>query len=678
MSAHAGRCTIATAIRLLIVALITVASSTSSIAQQIVYFAPTGSMSIARQSAATALLDDGRVLIVGHDGSWPAELYDPASGQFVPTGAPNEPRSDAAAVRLSDGRVLVVGGWNAAGAVATAELYDPVSGAFTPAGSMVVARARPAAARLPDGRVLIAGGYGGAPHSSVELYDPATGEFVATGSMASARLGTATLLPDGTVLVVAGNSAEVYDPVLGGFRAAGDLNFARRGHAATLLADGRVLVTGGVDHEQKPIADAEVFDRAAGVFRLAGRMLNARADHAAVPLPDGAVLALGGRDAVGVLSSTEVYDPTHATFTAAAALTEPRSAPIATTLPDGGILVAGGRGTNSEALATAERYRRGDQREETSTVLTSSMSASTYGQPVSYLARVRSDSEDPSGVVQFFDGNMVLGEAPLDDDGRALLTISNTPAGTQYITAVYPGSAEFKPSASPAFQQTVARAAATSSLTLTPIQRQYSDRVTFTATVLPPNAAQSVTFKMGTVVLGTAPVVAGNALLDMALSTNTPPGSRIITAVFNQDVPNYTISNVSRSISIVREDARVTLHSYGATVYTACQTCNTATVLLRATVQDISATAEANGDVSPGDIRNATLTFVNRATYAPIATVPVRLIDPNNMTIGEAVYEWNVDLGGASSRSFKVGYVVGNYYTRSTYEYVTVTVSKPK
>jgi hypothetical protein len=56
----------------------------------------------------------------------------------------------------------------------------------------------------------------------------------------------------------------------------------------------------------------------------------------------------------------------------------------------------------------------------------------------------------------------------------------------------------------------------------------------------------------------------------------------------------------------------------------------------------------------------------------------VRLLNESDATVGEAVYEWTVNLGTASSKTFKIGYTVGNFYTRSTYEYVTVTVSKPK
>ena len=73
---------------------------------------------------------------------------------------------------------------------------------------------------------------------------------------------TATLLPDGTVLIagrgwfVSGNgeafystvnSAELYDPVTGTFSNTGNMATDRDwgGHTATLLNDGRVLIAGG-------------------------------------------------------------------------------------------------------------------------------------------------------------------------------------------------------------------------------------------------------------------------------------------------------------------------------------------------------------------------------------------------------------------------------------------------
>jgi len=75
--------------------------------------------------------------------------------------------------------------------------------------------------------------------------------------MAAARQQhTATLLNDGTVLVVGGYSAsssveraaEVFDPTTGSFSGTGSLVTPRAAHTATLLNDGTVLVTGGTDN----------------------------------------------------------------------------------------------------------------------------------------------------------------------------------------------------------------------------------------------------------------------------------------------------------------------------------------------------------------------------------------------------------------------------------------------
>src|SRR5881275_1164234 len=77
--------------------------------------------------------------------------------------------------------------------------------------------------------------------------------FANAGPMATGRQhSTATLLPDGKVLVAGGynngvylTSAEVYDPATGGWKATGSLGTARSAHIATLLANGKVLVAGG-------------------------------------------------------------------------------------------------------------------------------------------------------------------------------------------------------------------------------------------------------------------------------------------------------------------------------------------------------------------------------------------------------------------------------------------------
>ena len=271
--------------------------------------------------ASMALLRDGRVLIVrgsadgGDDPS--ATIYDPIADRFDEIGAPLVARDWPFLVTLADGRVLVGGGSrDPETALATAELFDPATGTFSPAGSM----ARPrtfgvSATLLPDARVLVVGG-GPDVGTSAELFDPATGMFTPTGPMTVGRGGfhSATLLTDGRVLLAGGfvpfpadsksvadptATAEVYDPATATFSAVGPMAAPRYGHAASLLADGTVLIAGGghdIEPEGTPVAasDAEIFDPATGAFRATGSLHRPRLMPAIVSTDDR-VLVLGHR-----------------------------------------------------------------------------------------------------------------------------------------------------------------------------------------------------------------------------------------------------------------------------------------------------------------------------------------------------------------------------------------------
>ena len=174
-------------------------------------------------------------------------------------------RRNHTATLLPGGKVLVVGGYddtitaaNGEEVLASAELYDPGTGSWTATGKMATQRVAPTATLLPDGQVLVAGGLGSAAIVA-ELYDPANGSWTEAGSPPGDVL-TATLLPDGTVLVTfCCRHAELYDPGAGSWTAtARQSTDIGNGTTATLLPDGTVLEAGG-EGRGADFASAELY-----------------------------------------------------------------------------------------------------------------------------------------------------------------------------------------------------------------------------------------------------------------------------------------------------------------------------------------------------------------------------------------------------------------------------------
>ncbi|MEA3377753.1 MAG: PKD domain-containing protein, partial [Chloroflexota bacterium] len=229
---------------------------------------------------------------------------------------------------------------------------------------MSAARDSHTATLLPDGAVLVAGGASGEiPRASAELYDPATETWSPTGGLNTARYDhTATRLPDGTVLVVAGAgpdgplaSAELYDPATGVWTTTGSLSRARGyHHTATLLLNGEVLIAAGSNTAGGDvIAEAELYALAAGTWSGTGSLNTARFAHTATLLPDGKVLVAGG-NSPAALASAELYDPATGVWSTTGNLNTARRWHSATLLQNGQVLVAAGYGDN--CLASAELY----------------------------------------------------------------------------------------------------------------------------------------------------------------------------------------------------------------------------------------------------------------------------------------------------------------------------------
>ncbi len=241
-----------------------------------------------------------------------------------------------------------------------------VPSGFRPTGGMSAGRTAHTATLLQSGKVLLAGGdpclfdqyYGDCPLTTAEVYDPSAGTFTPTGSMSVTRVfHTATLLASGKVLVTGGHdaSAELYDPTSGAFAATGSMSVGRNSHTATLLADGTVLIVGG-QSVSGTLATAELYDPANGTFSSTGAMAAQRASHTATLLLNGKVLITGGSNsAAPALATTELYDPATRSFTPANGMVDPRAFHTATRLSNGNVLIAGGL-VSMVSLSTAEVY----------------------------------------------------------------------------------------------------------------------------------------------------------------------------------------------------------------------------------------------------------------------------------------------------------------------------------
>ena len=338
---------------------------------------------IAQTAHLAAALPDGRAIEMGGNTSESLDVPDSPLTQIFDPGTERFTRGPdllfsvlagefTSVAPLSNGGFLLVGGGINAGAGA---LTSVITQRFDPAGLRPVRTGDALTGGLPnrtatplaDGGVLLTGGTSIGSGASAERYDPLEGRWRAAAPMLHVRTGhTATLLQDGRVLVAGGitccqppnpsaefyaSTAEIYDPATNAFTATGSMRDGRGLHAAALLPDGRVLVSGGSGNDPtSPPRNAEIFDPATGQVTPDGDLLVARDSHAAVTLTDGRVLVVGGevppelagRVGIGIPSS-EIYDPQTGQWSAGPTILRPFYGATVTLLGTGRVLVFGGQ-----------------------------------------------------------------------------------------------------------------------------------------------------------------------------------------------------------------------------------------------------------------------------------------------------------------------------------------------
>jgi Galactose oxidase, central domain/Kelch motif len=253
---------------------------------------------------------------------------------------------------LRTGEILLAGGIGSTGVTNAAFLYNPTNHSFTPTSHLMnLARFNHTATLLPDGTVVIAGG--DTPQQS-------------TGTVACSAAPPAASFSN-----VVTSCAELYDPVTDSFRLVGSMNVARAGHTATLVDQTlygtqavvnppplvRVVVAGGFDNGGNAMNSLEYYDPSSQKFGNNPQTLQqARRGHTATWIPSTEkILIAGGTDASGnALGTAELYSAAFDGIRGVVPMISARAGHTATLLKNGSVLIAGGE--NNATLDTAEIF----------------------------------------------------------------------------------------------------------------------------------------------------------------------------------------------------------------------------------------------------------------------------------------------------------------------------------
>ncbi len=567
-------------------------------------FETLGTLATARTGYAIAATTGHKVVIAGgtHGSSVLAsiEVYDGDTGKIIPGAAMLGARRNFAATALLDGSILFTGGYAADGSIlATSEIFDPEHGTSVTGPALPAARAGHKAAILPsNGRVLLIGGVDeNGVTASTDVYTPWTGKFSGLPAMHAARQQMATApLRRGAVVVSGGrdtngalSSTEIFafatlDTDQADYSPGQQATFTGTGWkpgeqvllqvAAFPLDQHRIEFTGSAQADSTGRIRIAPFNidrshagmrflatatgsesQAQNVFTDAAENTVTTIDAIPVSSPFNTALAVTGH--VQSSGATNPVDsgtvavsvdgaPPYSTTAVIAVSGNFAASSISSIVPGNHTIAAAYSGGGAPPWNASSASAGYQVTTPTTTTLNSPAAASApIGTAVVFQATVASPLGAPapgSGSIEFHDtngGNVIITTVPVVA-GVAQITLSNLPAKTYGVQAVYvpTASSGYSASSSATTTYTVARLSPTVTTTALPASQTVGDLVTLSScvtTVAGIAPTGTITFNDGAAISGLVPLSGGCASFQYTKLTG---GSNTITVVYSGD-SNY-------------------------------------------------------------------------------------------------------------------------------------------
>ena len=289
-----------------------------------------------------AFLPDGRLLIAGGhagsdgDGITDAFIFNSSNNTWTQTNLPmSAGRWYPSAVTLGNGEIVVVSGADPGGGTNTPEVWQTNSGGGwrSLTNATLGLNLYPYMHLAPNGKVFVSG-----TESTTRYLDTSgTGAWttVATRVGNDRDYGSSVMYDVGKVLIMGGSnpvqsSAEVIDlnQATPAWSAVGSMANARRQMNATILPNGKVLVTGGTNNASNEAAGAilatEMWNPVTGNFSTMASAQTPRLYHStAILLPDGRVVSAGGGRPGTEYKNAEIYSPPYLFTAGGGAATRP-------------------------------------------------------------------------------------------------------------------------------------------------------------------------------------------------------------------------------------------------------------------------------------------------------------------------------------------------------------------